>query len=117
VEVLDTRIIDVAPRSRWEVVFRDSDRWQVGVYVPEYTSIRDVEVMEKHDAPELFYLVKGSIVLVLSNDLREIREVVMEPGRLYVIDEWHNAYRPNGVEGVALVVERTGVRTEYARIR
>jgi len=107
----------LAPRGRWEVVFRDSDRWQVGVYVPEYTSIGDVVVLEKHDAPELFYLVKGSIVLVLSSDLRGVREVVMEPGRLYVVDEWHNAYRPNGVEGVALVVERTGVRTEYARIR
>jgi len=116
-EVLDTRITDVAPRGRWEVVFRDSDRWQVGVYVPEYTSIGDIVVLEKHDAPELFYLVKGSIVLVLSSDLRGVREVVMEPGRLYIVDEWHNAYRPNGVEGVALVVERTGVRTEYARIR
>jgi len=107
----------LAPRGRWEVVFRDSDRWQVGVYVPEYTSIGEVVMLEKHDAPELFYLVKGSIVLVLSSDLREIREVAMEPGRLYVVDEWHNAYRPNGVEGVVLVVERAGVKTEYARIR
>ena len=41
----------------------------------------------------------------------------MEPGKIYIVDEWHNAYRPNGVEGIALVIEKPDIKTEYAEIK
>ena len=41
----------------------------------------------------------------------------MEPGKLYVVNEWHNAYRPSGEYGVALVIEKTNIRTRYASIK
>lgn len=40
----------------------------------------------------------------------------MQPGKIYIVDEWHNAYRPNGVKGVALVIEKTNIRTQYSKI-
>ena len=110
-------IIKISPGKRWEVVFRDNDNWQVGIYFPEYTSREQIDVLEKHDAPELFYLVSGRIVLVLSNDLKEIREVEMEPGEIYIVNEWHSAYRPNGENGIALVIEKPSIKTEYARLK
>lgn len=51
------KVLDVSPRSRWEVVLRDNDHWQAGIYVPENTSRSDIRFLEKHDAPELFYLI------------------------------------------------------------
>jgi len=86
------------------------------IYFPEYMSRKQIDVLEKPDAPELFYLVSGRIVLVLSNDLKEIREVEMEPGEIYIVNEWHNAYRPNGEKGVAIVIEKINIKTEFAKL-
>lgn len=106
------KIIEVKAERRWEVVFRDGDSWQLGIYVPENTSVEDVDFLERHDCPEAFYLVKGRIVLVLSQG-EGLEELEMKEGRIYIIECWHNAYRPRGSPGVALVVERPNVRTEY----
>jgi len=105
----------VTPRTgeRWQVVFRDGDRWQAGIYIPENTSREEVVVLERHNRPELFVLLEGKITLVLSEDGVALKEVEMEPGKLYVVEEWHNAYRPGGAKGVALVVEAPDVETEY----
>ena len=43
-------------------------------------------------------------------------EVPMKEGVIYIVDEWHNAYRPGNVEGIALVIERVGVKTEYIKL-
>jgi len=40
-------IIKISPGKRWEVVFRDNDNWQVGIYFPEYTSREQIDVLEK----------------------------------------------------------------------
>jgi hypothetical protein len=40
----------------------------------------------------------------------------MLPGKIYVVDEWHNAYRPHGREGIALVVEAPDIETEYIQL-
>ncbi len=109
--------IHIKPKHRWKVVFEEDGRWRCGIYVPEYTSKDQVEYLEKHNAPELFLLIKGKIVLLLSNDGREIIEKPMEKGKIYIVTEWHNAYRPNGSEGVALVIERTDIETEYVKLR
>ncbi|ABL77425.1 cupin domain-containing protein [Thermofilum pendens] len=111
-KVLDARLYG----ERWTVAYRENDKWQVGIYIPENASLREVTVLEKHDRPELFVLLEGEITLVVSEDGSELREVKMEPGKLYVVDEWHNAYRPGGRRGVALVVEAPGVETEYMEV-
>ncbi len=85
--------------------------------MPEFTSLSEVDYLEKHDAPELFLLLEGKVVLVLSEDGAELREVPMERGKLYVVTEWHNAYRPGNCRGVALVVERTGISTTYKKLK
>ena len=108
--------ISIKPRRRWEVVFEESDRWRCGIYVPEYSSKNEVKYLERHNAPELFLLVKGMMVLLLSKDGKSIVEKPMEEGKIYIVEEWHNAYRPSGCEGVALVVERTDIKTEYVKI-
>ena len=107
--------LKLVPRGRWEVLFTDDGRWRLGIYRPENESLSDIKYLEKHDVPELFYLVRGDVVLVLSEDGRSFKEVRMEPGVAYVVTEWHNAYRPGGREGVALVIEASEVRTEYLR--
>ncbi len=114
--MVDIRVVEARALGRWWIAFRDSDRWQIGVYCPENCSREDVRMLERHDAPELFVLLRGSIVLVVEEG-GVVREVPMEPGKLYVVEEWHNAYRPGGCEGVALVVERPGVRTEFKEVR
>jgi len=103
--------------TNWKVIFVDDKRWQVGVYVPKFNSIKEVEWLECHDAPELFLLVRGSVVLVTSSDGKGVVETRMEPGIIYIVDEWHNAYRPEGLEGVTLVVEKTGIKTEFLNIK
>jgi len=49
----------------------------------------------------------GNIVLILEED-KEIVEVIM--------NMWHNAYRPNGGLGMALVVERDGIVTKFKKM-
>ncbi len=105
--------LDLSVGGRWRVLFTDDGRWRLGVYRPENESLGDIEFLERHDVPELFYLVRGRVVLVVSGDGVGFEEVELEPGYAYVVTEWHNAYRPGGCEGVALVVEASGVRTEY----
>ncbi len=48
--------IKILPKKRWEVIFQSSD-WKVGIYVPELKSFKEITYLEKHDKPELFYLV------------------------------------------------------------
>lgn len=110
------KVIRAESGERWRVVFRDRDKWQVGIYIPENTSAEEVVVLEKHSCPELFILLEGRIVLVLSEDGVSTKEVEMEPGKLYIVDEWHNAYRPGGGKGVALVVEAPDGETEYVSL-
>ena len=94
--------IPIKPRQRWEIIFEENGRWRCGVYVPEHSA--------------LFLLIRGRIVLLLSKDGRSIVEKPMEEGKIYIVEEWHNAYRPGGCEGVALVIERMDIKTEYVKI-
>jgi len=106
------RILEVKAKQRWKVVFKDKPHWQLGIYVPENEDFGNIRFLEKHNCPEMFYLVRGKIVLVLSNGER-LEEIEMKEGIIYIVECWHNAYRPRGAPGVALVVERSDVETEY----
>ncbi len=111
------KVIEVREyRDRWSVVFSDGAYWRAGIYIPENTSPGEVVVLEKHNRPELFMLIEGEITLVLSEDGVKMKEVPMEPGKIYVVEEWHNAYRPGGRPGKALVIEASDIETEYLSI-
>ncbi len=104
--------IPIYTGSRWRVVFKTKG-WQCGIYRPEFTSVEDITYLERHNRPEVFVPVKGNIVLVLSEDGNMLREIPLRKNNLYVITEWHNAYRPDGKEGIALVIEHPAIKTEY----
>lgn len=107
--IIDCRVYE----SRWNIVFSDQGSWRAGIYVPENSSRKEIRSLEKHDKPELFVLLEGEIVLVLSQDGLNVLEVPMEPGKIYVVEEWHNAYSPRGSRGKALVIEAEDIKTEY----
>ena len=108
------KVVELKQKERWRVFFNEG-LWQAGLYRPEHENIKEIDVLEKHDAPELFYLIRGNIVLVIGEN-GKIHEVGMEAEKAYIIEEWHNAYRPEGAEGLALVIERTNIRTEFKPI-
>ncbi len=108
--------IPFSVNSRWKVVFKTM-AWQCGIYQPEFTSAGEIEYLEKHDHPEAFLLIKGAITLVLSENGAGLKEIPLRRNCLYIITEWHNAYRPEGEEGIALVIEPPTVRTQYLNLR
>ncbi len=105
------REIALSSDERWKVIVRDEGFWAVGLYSPENEKLEDVKELEKHNCPELFILLEGDIILVLSEG-KGIKELRMEKGKAYLVTEWHNAYG----KGLALVVEREGVKTEFRRM-
>lgn len=95
--------------KRWEVLFKEGN-WLVGLYCPEHTSKEQVEVLEKHDFPELFYLVEGDVTLLIGEKCKEVK---LAKNKAVVVEDWHNAYG----KGKVLVVEREGVKTEFKQLR
>jgi len=93
--------------ERWRVLFREG-KWLVGLYVPENRKREEVTKLERHDHPELFYLVGGKVKLVLESE-GKVMEVPLRKDSAVVVEEWHNAYG----KGRVLVVEREGVKTEF----
>ncbi len=104
-------VFSEAERVRWQVAF-DEGNWLLGIYRPEFGSREEVKELEKHDAPELFLLLEGRVVLLLQEEEEEVKELELRAGEAVILDCWHNAYSPDR-SGQALVVERTGVRTEF----
>lgn len=103
--------IAVKGDKRWRVVFKDSDRWLCGIYVPEFKSKKEITYLERHDGPEMFYLIDGKVTLVLKDEDGRERKVPLSKRKLVIVDEWHNAYRPGGARGIALVIEKIGNKT------
>ena len=100
--------------GRWRVVFKEG-RWLCGFYRPEFRRREEIIKLEKHNAPELFLLLEGKITLVIKEEGRRIKEIEMKKGEIIVLDCWHNAYSRDG-RGVALVVEREDIETEFMKI-
>ncbi|RLF21703.1 MAG: hypothetical protein DRN15_05440 [Thermoprotei archaeon] len=107
--------IKIEVLERWRVVYKEDEKWQCGIYSPEFSSKEEVSYLERHNAPELFLLIRGEVVLLLSKDGKEVEEVRMKPGIIYIVEEWHNAYSPKR-DGVVLVIERPDIKTEYIRL-
>ena len=107
--------IPMTGEKLWEVKFREEPNWLLGLYSPDLRSRAEVRKLEKHDVPELFFLVEGEITLVL-RDGGETEDLQMKAGEAVILDCWHNAYSPGRERGRALVIEKCGVVTRYEDI-
>jgi hypothetical protein len=105
--------ISLSSKNRWRVITGDESNWRIGMYSPEYTSEKKVDKLEKHTCVELFMLLEGKMSLLLRNDKGRERVVELEQGFVYMVDEYHNGFRPRGAKGRALVIERDTFSTTY----
>jgi hypothetical protein len=99
----------------WKVIARDGRSWACGIYAPKNRSVEDVKFLEKHDCPELFYLLTGSVKLVVMRHGR--KEVIpLTRKKAIVVDTWHNGFSDGRKKGMALVIERGKVSTQYMKL-
>ncbi|MBI4363035.1 MAG: hypothetical protein HY558_07665 [Euryarchaeota archaeon] len=108
------RPLNLHHNRRWTVLCREPRRWQAGLYIPEFTRRKQVDVLEKHNGPELFIGLRGTVTLLLKGDRGPIRERALRPGEALWVDEWHNAYR--SPRGASLVVETAGLKSRFMPI-
>ncbi len=113
----DLEVIPVESKERWRVIYKENEKWQCGIYIPENKSLNEIKFVERHNAPELFMLIKGNVTLVIVDEEGNLKEIPMKPEEIYIIATWHNAYRPNGKEGIVLVIERPDIKTEYMSLK
>lgn len=107
--------LSLQSKKRWKVIFRDRNNWCCGIYIPEFTDASEIQKFEKHSGPELFLLLEGKVTLVLLENKRR-KEVPLKKDKVVVVNTWHNAYRPKGAKGVALVIERDNIATQWKRV-
>jgi len=110
------QVCDLKTTERLKVLFRDKNVWLAELYVPEFTHRNEISLLEKHDAPELFYLIDGNVTLVLGSE-DETVDVPLNKNQAIIVETWHNAYRPTGGLGLILVIERDGVKTEFKSVK
>jgi len=86
------------------------------MYSPSESTAAQLAELEKHDCPELFLLVSGSLTLVVAEP-SGTRELALQPGVPVLIASPHSGYCPNGPHtGVAFVVERDEFDTDYRAV-
>lgn len=103
------------PRGEtWQVICGDTGHWRAGLYSPEFSRADQCQELERHDCPELFFLVSGRLTLVIEEAAGGVREVELEAGRGLLVTSPHNGFCPDGPHtGLALVVERDEFDTVY----
>ncbi len=98
----------------WQVIFADKGSWQCGVFIPKYTDVSQINIVERHkNMPELFMLLEGKVSLLLVANDGKRKIVELKEGKILIVNEWHEGFRPNGCMGKAFVVERDKFTTEY----
>ncbi|MBO3803125.1 MAG: hypothetical protein JTT11_04520 [Candidatus Brockarchaeota archaeon] len=100
----------------WKVIARDGRSWACGIYAPKNRSAEEVKFLEKHDCPELFYLLHGSVKLVVMRRGR-MEVIPLTREKAVVVDTWHNGFSDGEEGGAALVVERGKVSTRYMKLK
>ncbi len=106
------------PKSQtlWQVLCGDSDHWRLGLYSPREQGAADLRELEKHDCPEVFWLLSGKLTLLLARN-RKLEELPLEIGKPVLVTVPHAGFCPDGPhKGQALVVERDTFTTEYRPI-
>lgn len=106
--------ISLQSKKRWKVIFSDKNNWRCGVYIPEFTDASEIQKFEKHNGPELFLLLEGKATLVLFGP-KVRKEKSLKKGEVVIVNTWHNAYRPKGDKGMALVIEKDNISTRWKK--
>lgn len=106
--------ISLQSKKRWKIIFRHKNNWRCGIYIPDFTDSSQIQKFEKHDGPELFLLLQGKVTLVLLKHKRR-KEVPLKNDEIVIVNTWHNAYRPKGSKGVALVIEKDNISTQWRK--
>jgi hypothetical protein len=102
--------------KEWRVIARDGHSWACGIYTPKNRKIDDIRFLEKHNCPELFYLLTGAVKLVVMR--RGKKEIIpLTKKKAIVVNTWHNGFSDSKKIGAALVVERGKVSTQYMKLR
>ena len=107
--------LPIAPRSKvpWQVLCGDQEHWRLGLFSPKETGAKDIAELEKHDCPEVFWLLSGKLTLLLARN-RSLEELPLEIGKPVLVTLPHAGFCPDGPHtGTALVVERDAFTTEY----
>jgi hypothetical protein len=104
----------IKKRRRWQVICGDRGHYRVGAYSPEFTSEKEIKVLEKHSCDEFFMLINGSMSLLLIDDRGKEKILKLEPLKPVFVRDWHNGFCEKGqFTGMAIVVERDEFTTEY----
>ena len=101
--------------KEWRVIAKDKRSWACGIYAPKGRSITDLKYLERHNCPELFYLISGSVKLVTMKG-GKVKVIRLTRKKAVVVDTWHNGFSDGKRPGAALVVERGQVKTQYLRL-
>jgi len=105
----------ITSAKEWKVIAKDKRSWACGIYAPKNRSVGDIRFLEKHDCPELFYLISGSVKLVtMAHGM--VKVIRLKRKKVVVVDTWHNGFSDSKMSGAALVVERGRVRTKYLKL-
>lgn len=113
-EVRFDRLLNIKPKKRWQVICGDKKHYRIGIYSPEYTRSDEIKILEKHDCPEFFMLIKGKLSLLIIDDKGNEKIIELEPLKPIFVEGWHNGFSPDGkFKGVSIVVERDEFTTIY----
>ncbi len=102
------------PESKiWQVLCGDSGVWRCGLFSPKFSSVDEIQKLERHNCPEFFMLIEGNLSLLVV-DSGEKTLIKLERYKPVMIRDWHDGFCPKGpYTGKALVVERDVFETEY----
>lgn len=97
----------------WQVLCGDRDHWRLGLYSPAATGPEQIEQLEQHDCPELFWLLDGRLCLLVAKD-RRLEQIELIVGQPVLVSAPHAGFCPDGPHtGRALVIERDAFDTRY----
>ncbi len=113
-EVRFDKLLSIRSRKRWQVLCGDRRHYLIGFYSPEYTSSDEIRILEKHNCPEFFMLIKGELSLLIIDDKGKEKILRLKPLQPVFVKEWHNGFCPKGkYTGLSIVVERDEFVTTY----
>lgn len=113
-DVIPDRLLGIKSNQRWQVVCGDRGHYRIGIYSPEYKDASEIKVLERHNCPEFFMLIKGNLSLLIINERGEEKIIRLKPLKPIMVSGWHNGFCPDGqFSGIAIVVERDEFTTFY----
>lgn len=106
------QVIKLQPKGRWYIPFSDTNKWKTGIYRSEYKSSDEIPEFEKHTAAELFLAQNGRCGLLLYDEIKGEKKVILKQGEAILVDGWHNGFQVDE-DAYFFVVEADGLDTSF----